>query len=36
MDVDEKIKLKLILVKYDEKVWTGLMWQRIGVSGGLL
>jgi hypothetical protein len=25
--------LKLILEKYDEVVWTGFMWLRIGFSG---
>jgi hypothetical protein len=28
--------LKWILERYDEIIWTGLIWLRIGTSGGLL
>jgi hypothetical protein len=35
LSVDGRIILKLILKKQDEK-WTGLIWLRIGTSGGLL
>jgi hypothetical protein len=34
--VDGKITLEFILRKQGGKVWTGCMWFRIGVSGGLL
>jgi hypothetical protein len=34
--VDGRIILKLILETWDELVWTGLMWFRIGSSRGLL
>jgi hypothetical protein len=30
------IILKWILKKQDGRVWTGLVWLRIGISGGLL
>jgi hypothetical protein len=33
---DEKLILKRILEKYGGKVWTGLIWLRIGPDGGLL
>jgi hypothetical protein len=26
----------LILKKYDEAVWAGLVWSRVGISGGVL
>jgi hypothetical protein len=29
-------KLKLILCKYVGKMWTGYIWLRTGISGGLL
>jgi hypothetical protein len=28
--------LKCILERYDEMIWMGLIWLRIGASGGLL
>jgi hypothetical protein len=28
--------IKRILKKWDGKVWSGLIWLRIGISGGLL
>jgi len=34
--VDGTIILKLILNKYDERAWTGLIWLRKGISVGLL
>jgi hypothetical protein len=36
LDVDGSIVLKRILKKYDEVMWTGFIWLRIGISGGLL
>jgi hypothetical protein len=35
LEVDEMIILERILGKYDGKVWTGLIWLRIGTSGGV-
>jgi hypothetical protein len=35
-DVDGWIMLKLILERQDRVVWTGMIWLRIGISGGLL
>jgi hypothetical protein len=35
MDAGGRIKLILTLEKYDGVVWTGLIWLRIGISGGL-
>jgi hypothetical protein len=35
-DVRGWIVLKWILERQDEVMWTGLMWLRIGTSGGLL
>jgi hypothetical protein len=32
----ERTKLRRILEKWDGMVWTGLIWLRIGTSGGLL
>jgi hypothetical protein len=32
----ERITLEWILVRYDGMVWTGLIWLRIGTSGGFL
>jgi hypothetical protein len=34
LSIDEKIILKLILKKWDEEAWTGLMWLRM--TGGRL
>jgi hypothetical protein len=35
--VDDKIILKWIIMKWDEKgVWTGLIWLRIGTGGRFL
>jgi hypothetical protein len=33
IDVDGRIILEWILVKYGGKVWTGCVWLRIGTSG---
>jgi hypothetical protein len=35
LDVDGWITLKRILERYDGVVWIGLIWLRIGTSGGL-
>jgi hypothetical protein len=35
-DVGEWTILKLILRRYDGMEWIGLIWLRIGTSGGLL
>jgi hypothetical protein len=35
-DVIGRIILEWILERYDGVVWTGLIWLRIGTSGGLL
>jgi hypothetical protein len=37
-DRDEGVRniLKWISERYDEMVWIGLMWLRIGTTGGLL
>jgi hypothetical protein len=34
--VNGRITSKLTLKGYDMRVWTGLVWFRIGTSGGLL
>jgi len=34
-DVDGKIILRRIFRKWDGKVWTGLIWLRLGKGGGL-
>jgi hypothetical protein len=34
--IGERIILKYILKKLNERLWTGLIWLRIGISGGLL
>jgi hypothetical protein len=34
--IDGKTTSKCILEKWGEKVWTGFIWLRIGISGGLL
>jgi hypothetical protein len=34
--MDRGITLKWILKKYDGKVQTGLIWLKIGTSGGIL
>jgi hypothetical protein len=36
LEVDRKIILKWIFGKYGWKVWSGLIWLRIGTNGGLL
>jgi hypothetical protein len=36
LGVDGRVILKWILGKYDLRVWTGFMWLRIGISGGLM
>jgi hypothetical protein len=36
LGVDGKRILEWMLGKRSEKVWTGLIWLRIGISGGLL
>jgi hypothetical protein len=36
IDIDERIRLELILGKLGWRVWTGLIWLRIGTIGGLL
>jgi hypothetical protein len=35
-DVDGSTIIKLILERQDGMVWIGLIWLRIGISGGLL
>jgi hypothetical protein len=35
-DVGEVTKLKWILERWDGMLWIGLIWLRIGTSGGLL
>jgi hypothetical protein len=35
LDVGVRMILKWILKRYDEVVWTGLIWLRIETSGGL-
>jgi hypothetical protein len=34
--IDGRIRLRLIFRKWDEGLWTGLIWLRIGTGGGLL
>jgi hypothetical protein len=36
VDVDGRIILKWVLKKEDTKLWTQLIWFRIGISGVLL
>jgi hypothetical protein len=36
LEVSERIILKWMLEKQDGVVWTGSIWLRIGISGGLL
>jgi hypothetical protein len=36
IDIDEKITLEGILVKYCGELWFGFIWLRVGTSGGLL
>jgi len=36
LDVGGRIILEWILGKYGGRVWTGCIWFRIGISGGLL
>jgi len=35
-DVDERIILRWILMKWDVGIWTGTSWLRIGTRGGHL
>jgi hypothetical protein len=35
-DADGRIILKSILKKWDDRMWTGVIWLRIETSGGLL
>jgi hypothetical protein len=35
-DVDGSITLRYVFGKWDEGVWNGLIWLRIGAGGGLL
>jgi len=34
--VDRRVILRCIFRKWDERVWTGLIWLRAGTGGGLL
>jgi hypothetical protein len=34
-DVEWRITVKQVLQKYDGRVWSGLIWMRIGKSGGI-
>jgi hypothetical protein len=36
LGVDGKIILESVIKKWDGKAWTGLIWLRIGIGGGLL
>ena len=36
LGIDERIISLQILKKYDGRIWTGLIWLRIGTSGRLL
>jgi len=36
LGLDGKIILKCILKTWDGKSWTGLIWLRIGIGGGIL
>jgi hypothetical protein len=36
LDVGERIILKYNLKKLKERLWTGLIWFRIGISSGFL
>ena len=36
ISVDGRIKLKRIMMKWDEGVWNGLIWLRIGTGGWFL
>jgi hypothetical protein len=36
LGIDERIILKWILGKYGLGVWTGFIWLRMGIGGGLL
>jgi hypothetical protein len=36
LDVGGRIILRCMLEKWDGVMWTGLIWLRIGTSGGLL
>jgi hypothetical protein len=36
MDIDARATLEQILKKYNGRLWSGLIWLRIGASGGLI
>jgi hypothetical protein len=36
LDIRGRIILKWVLEKWDEVIWTGLMWVRVETSGSLL
>jgi len=35
LGIDGRVLLKWIVQKWDEEAWTGLIWLRIGIGGGL-
>jgi hypothetical protein len=35
LDIDGRILLKLVFKKWDGGAWMGMIWLRIGTSGGL-